>query len=144
MKHAKREDEPWLLVTSLKPKHDNAKKIVHMYQLRMQIEEAFRDTKSAQFGLGLSVSRTNAQSRYDILLLIASLALFLLWLIGYCAKSQGLHFQYQANSVKHRNVLSIIFIGLEVVKRRAHNLSRVQLKNAFSYLANFEGNDYAE
>lgn len=142
LKHAKRENEPWLLITSLQPKHDSANKIIKTYKLRMQIEESFRDTKSAYFGIGLSVSRTHDQSRYNILLLIASLALFLLWIIGYCTKAQGLHFQYQANSIKHRNMLSIIFIGLEVIKRKVYSLSSRQLMDAFLYLTTFERNNY--
>ena len=144
LKHAQRENEPWLLITSLQPKHDSANRIIKIYKLRMQIEESFRDAKSVKFGLGLSSSRTNSQSRYHVLLLMASLALFLLWLIGYCAKVKKLHFQYQANSIKHCNVLSIIFIGLEVVKRRITFFSIEQLKEAMNHLHAFEGNNYAD
>ena len=44
--------EPWLLVSSLPYNISFAKKSVMIYQIRMQIEESFRDMKSTNFGLG--------------------------------------------------------------------------------------------
>ncbi|NOR51829.1 MAG: IS4 family transposase [Gammaproteobacteria bacterium] len=43
---AKREREPWLLVTSLPVTLKLEKKVVNIYSTRMQIEESFRDVKS--------------------------------------------------------------------------------------------------
>jgi hypothetical protein len=50
--HATSAREPWLLATSLPLGRTLAKRVVRMYRQRMQIEEAFRDLKSARFGLG--------------------------------------------------------------------------------------------
>ena len=44
--NAQREREPWLLATSLSVTSKLAKRVVKIYASRMQIEEAFRDTKS--------------------------------------------------------------------------------------------------
>ena len=49
-----------------------------------------------------------------MLLLIASLATFVFWILGTMAKQSGQHWQYQANTVKDRNVLSVIYLGLRV------------------------------
>lgn len=64
--------------------------------------------------------------------------------MGYCAKAQGMHFQYQANRIKHGNVLSIIFIGLEVVKRKQEHLFKEHCDNAFKYLFDFQENNFAD
>lgn len=144
LKFAKRQDEPWLLITSLKHNANGAKKICNLYKKRMQIEESFRDTKSHYFGLGLRQARTNIKSRYDILLLIASITLFLLWLIGYCAKKEKLHYQYQANTTRHRNVLSIIYLGLEVMRREPSKITPGKIQMALQNLAEFEGNNYVD
>jgi hypothetical protein len=47
--------DPWLLVSSL---DEEAKAIVAMYTLRMQIEQNFRDIKNGQYGFGLEESGT--------------------------------------------------------------------------------------
>lgn len=49
-----------------------------------------------------------------MLLLIASLATFVLWMLGTMAKQSEQHWQYQANTVKDKNILSVIFLGLRV------------------------------
>ncbi|PHS23091.1 MAG: hypothetical protein COA83_10775 [Methylophaga sp.] len=44
LSNASREKEPWLLATSITTKAtQEAKKIVNIYQARIQIEESFRD-----------------------------------------------------------------------------------------------------
>jgi len=80
--HAAGQREPWLLATSLQSNSTIAKKVVQIYRLRMQIEEGFRDVKSHRFGLSLSYHRTYSVERLQILLLIATLALMVLWLLG--------------------------------------------------------------
>ncbi|MCC4863609.1 hypothetical protein LMH74_23870 [Vibrio splendidus] len=70
-----------------------------MYAKRVQIEEAFRDLKNTAYGIALRHNRTRCTKRLDILLLIALLAEILMW-------SNGL-IVVQANSIKHRRVLSI-------------------------------------
>jgi hypothetical protein len=113
-KCAARESEPWLLATSLTVTADFAAHVVKIYKTRMQIEEGFRDNKSVRFGLGFELHHTNNARRLQILLLIASLATFVLWILGTIAKQSGQHWQYQANTVKDRNVLSVIYLGLRV------------------------------
>jgi len=110
---AQREKEPWLLATSLETTRCLAKKVVSIYATRMQIEESFRDLKT---GLKMNEGDTRTLKRLSILLLIASLAQYLLFLLGLATKEAGAHHQYQANSVKQKNVLSNQFIGLRAYK----------------------------
>jgi hypothetical protein len=51
-----------------------------------------------------------------VLLIIAAIAQYLLYLLGLTVKEAGRHRQYQANSIKNRNVLSNQFIGLRAYK----------------------------
>ncbi len=112
---AAREREPWLLATSLGSCSTLAGKVVRLYSLRMQIEEAFRDLKSTRFGLSLELHLTYQVQRLQVLLLIALLALMVAWIMGKATELTGQHRQYQANTVKDRLVLSTIFIGLRVI-----------------------------
>ncbi len=77
----------------------------------MQIEEAFRDLKSTRFGLSLELHRTYQVERLQVLLLVATLALLVAWLMGKATELR----HYQANTVRDRVVLSTIFIGLKVI-----------------------------
>jgi len=106
--------EPWLLATSLPVTSGLAKKTVNIYHQRMPIEEGFRDVKSHRFGLGLNYHRTHSASRLQVLLLIANLALIVIWLLGCATMLRQQHYQFQANSVRHKRVLSIIFIGFQM------------------------------
>jgi len=114
-KHAQAQREPWLLGTSLPETFKHAEKVVKVYTLRMQIEEAFRDVKSTRFGLSLELHRTYQVERLQILLLIATLALMVAWLMGKATELTGQHRHYQANTVRDRVVLSTIFVGLKVI-----------------------------
>jgi len=109
--------EPWLLVSSLKGKNA-AKKVNEIYKRRMSIEEAFRDLKSIQYGFSLASSRTIKVERYIVLLLIALLACLICWLTGRLAEEAEIHYQYQANSIKHRRVLSWFYLGCQVLRDR--------------------------
>jgi len=88
---------------------------VKLYALRMQIEEAFRDLKSTRFGLSLELHRTYQLERLQVLLLIATLALMVAWLMGRAIEITGQHRHYQANTVRDRVVLSTIFLGIKVI-----------------------------
>lgn len=111
---AQREREPWLLVTSLPASSKMAKHVVDIYRTRMQIEESFRDMKSVRFGVGFELNMTRSARRLQMLLLVAMIATFMLWLLGMAARASGQHWQYQANTVKDRHVLSPIYLGLRV------------------------------
>jgi len=111
---ASRNKEPWLLATSLSSKQLGfSKKIVNIYACRMQIEESFRDVKT---GLNFNVSNSRKQKHLEVLLLIALLAQFVLFLLGMVIKILGKHRHYQANTIRHRNVLSYQYLGQRAYK----------------------------
>jgi len=111
-KNSAKEKEPWLLASSLKVNSKLAKQVKTIYATRMQIEETFRDVKSARFGLGFALNRTYKTERLQMLLLIVMLALFVLWVLGTIVKMTNQHRHYQANTVTKRNVLSLNYLGL--------------------------------
>ena len=112
--HIKSARDPWLLATSLPQGHQLEKRLVKIYRLRMQIEEGFRDMKSRQYGLGLEHNKTKQINRLSILILLTTLAHWVLMNLGMMAKLANKHRQYQANSIKTSNVLSLHFIGRRV------------------------------
>lgn len=114
-KQAASANEPWLLATSMPVTSQLAKRIVAAYTQRMQIEESFRDLKSARLGLSLELHLTWQVERLQIMLLMAHLALLVAWLLGKATELTGQHWQYQANTVRDRKVLSTLFIGLKVI-----------------------------
>jgi hypothetical protein len=116
LKHAKRAKEPWLIATSLAS--CSAKKIIHIYQLRMQIEQGFRDIKNYRNGLCLRETRSTTEQRLGILLLIAALATFVICIYGHVCQYLKLQYQYQTNSIRNRNVLSWFFLGLLKIKEK--------------------------
>ncbi len=107
---------PWVIVTSLCPNQYKARQIINIYKKRMQIEQNFRDDKNCRYGLAWRLSGTTSINRLTILLLIATIATFFLWWIGLTAQQQGLHLRFQANSIKHRRVLSLIYLGKEICR----------------------------
>jgi hypothetical protein len=121
---AKREKEPWLLATSLKLTSTLAKRVVKIYQSRMQIELAFRDTKSPQYGIGFSVNRTKKLERLIILILLSAITSLVLMIIGLIAEEHSLQKQFQANTETKRRVLSLHFLGLRIYQE-----STIILKN---------------
>lgn len=137
LKLAKREKEPWILVTSLSKKISIAKKVVKYYRLRMKIEESFRDLKSHRFGFGLNNTGTKTKERLEVLLLISNIAVLVAWLIGKIVVSYGRHYAYQANTTKTRRVLSTFFIGCRAIKKP--DKEKIRLKDlllSFNLLVN--------
>ena len=102
--------EPWLLAHSPQLRSLRAEEIVALYGLRMQIEENFRDSKSMQSGMGLEVNQSRSAPRLHALLLIGTLAAFLLWHIGQLAEAEGLHLRFKATTRAARE-LSIITLA---------------------------------
>ena len=102
--------EPWLLVASTQFAGLPSKRVVRFYRQRMQIEESFRDLKSQQFGAGLECSRSAGVGRFTVLMLIAALAAFLLWLLGTAAEHAGLHRHLHPGNGKRR-VYSRLFLA---------------------------------
>ena len=107
--------EPWILATNLPVEIRTPKQLVNIYSKRMQIEETFRDLKSPAYGLGLRHSRTSSSERFDIMLLIALMLQLTCWLAGVHAQKQGWDKHFQANTVRNRNVLSTVRLGMEVL-----------------------------
>lgn len=125
--------DPWLLATSTTLAAYQATQIVAFYRTRMQIEEAFRDMKSEQYGFGLSGSRTTQRERWTMLLLIGSIAHLAVWLVG-CATIQAReHYQYQANTTRKRLVLSAVTLGLQVIQRGRDRLPASILRHALRH-----------
>lgn len=102
--------EPWLLVASPRLAKLTARQVVRLYRQRMQIEEAFRDLKSQHYGEGLERSRSRSDGRFTVLVLVASLAALLLWLLGTAATHQGLDQRLRPGSRK-RNAYSRLFLA---------------------------------
>jgi len=102
--------EPWLLAHSAQLRTFRADEIVAMYGWRMQIEENFRDSKSIPLGMGLELSQSRTALRLHALLLIATLAAFLLWHIGQLAEAEGMHRRFKATTRDARE-LSIITLA---------------------------------
>ncbi|NCC53548.1 MAG: hypothetical protein EOM20_20375, partial [Spartobacteria bacterium] len=101
---------PWLLVASTRFADWPAKRLVRLDARRMQIEQSFRDMKNLHFGEGLERSRSCGTERFAVLVLIASLAAFLLWLIGTAAERAGVHRRLHPGNGKRR-VYSRIFLA---------------------------------
>ncbi len=109
--------EPWLLASSLKGR-SAAKSVTNKYKFRMQIEQEFRDLKGKRYGFGLEESKTKTGNRRSILLLIGMLSSLVAWIIGITAEKKGLHTQFQSNSVKNRRVISLVYLGCRIIKKR--------------------------
>ncbi|WP_160149896.1 IS4 family transposase [Legionella beliardensis] len=130
-KQAKSHSEPWILTSSLTGNHIE-ELIINYYKLRMTIEESFRDTKSQYYGLSLNENVTLNVKRYIVWLLLAALATFIAWIVGYTAEKLKLHYDFQANSYRHRRVLSFFFLGCQVIRKRIKfqiNIEDIQRNN---------------
>ena len=87
-----------------------------IYKRRMKIEHDFRDSKDPKWGMGIRESRTSDPMRLLLQLLIGFLASVILWLIGLCLEKKGMHRDFQANSIKYKRVLSLIFLAIEAIR----------------------------
>jgi hypothetical protein len=121
LKQARAQREPWLLAASPSLAAVNATEIVNFYAQRMQIEEAFRDLKCDRYGLGFELNLSRRCERISTLLLIASLALLVLWQIGSAAIIHGLHLRYQSNTRKTRPVLSAIKLACLMLRHVSYS-----------------------
>lgn len=79
--------EPLLLGTSLSAEEFSAARLIRLYGKRWQIETAFRDLKSHQYGVGFEGSQSRNPKRLAILLLIHALAAFAAWVAYLAARS---------------------------------------------------------
>jgi len=119
--------DPWLIATSLPHTPGAAKRIMKLYALRMQIEETFRDGKGHRWGLGLQYARSRDPRRWEILLLIGTLATAIHWLVGLAASARHYARHFQVNTLKKRAVLSVCFLGQQVLHSRRFHPTRSEL-----------------
>ena len=115
--HARGYREPWILVSSLKG-FSGVNRVIKIYKFRMTIEGSFRDQKSTQFGLSMNDNVTLKAERYIVWLLLASLASFIAWVVGYAAEQKKLHYDFQANTYRHRRVLSFFYLDCQIIRKK--------------------------
>jgi hypothetical protein len=125
---------PWLLATSLPHEHGSERRIKSLYELRMQIEQVFRDAKSHRSGLGLRYCRCSDTERLQVLLLVAALATMVLWLVGLFGRAVDWGRCFQANTIRSRPVLSTPFLGQQLIRRMPALLSIGALEAAWREL----------
>lgn len=131
---AKRESEPWLLTCSAGLAHLTPSAIVALYAQRMRIEQSFRDTKNPRLGMGLSDARSRSARRFEILLLIAHLASWLLRLIGESAQQKQLAFRFQSTCRTDRKEISVMTLASRVMQAGLQWLSPSMLHQSLERL----------
>lgn len=106
--------EPWLLASNLPKSTQVAKKVVRCYQMRMQIEETFRDVKNHRYGIGIRETLSTTKERIAVLLLIGALALLVYGILGRVGYQSGMQMSFQASTIKNKRVLSFWFLGQQI------------------------------
>lgn len=126
---------PWVLATSLEEGEEYYKKIVKRYALRMQIEQNFRDDKNERWGFAMQFSRTKTPQRISILLMLVTIASFVLMMIGTASESLNLHRKFQANTVRNRRVLSLVTLAKQVMMHMGEQLRIENLIDGMNQMA---------
>ncbi len=138
IKYGNAHREPWFIATSLRGGKEIAKRVINIYKKRMQIEQNFRDEKNPRWGFGLRISRTENIKRLAILLLIGFIATIALWMIGALAETRGIHRDFQANSYKHKRVISLFNLGLQIVRQLPGLITGQNITIPIELLATFQ------
>ena len=115
-KYRKQAEEPWLLVTSLSEDDFSAAAIVKLYATRMQIEEMFRDDKNRDTGVGLDAADNQKPSHLCALRWLGALASIITHTVGQVGEDLGIHKDYQSNTTSDRRVLSLTFLGRQMLR----------------------------
>ena len=84
----------------------------------MQIEEGFRDHKSAHYGLKFSQHRNLGEKRRATLCLLATLAHFVLWCVGTAGRKTAQAKQVRVNSSSKRAPYSVIFLARLLIAQK--------------------------
>jgi hypothetical protein len=126
--------EPWLLAASDGLRDIEVEQLVAVYAKRMTIEESFRDLKSHRWGFAARYARSASMERIQVLLLIATLAAFVSWVVGVAAKARRWAANVQANTERRREVLSTGFLGWRVLQRPDIRLTQRTLRQAYTQL----------
>ncbi len=122
-KHAQQVRDPWLLIAAASLADLTPRQIVRLYKTRMQIEENFRDTKSLAYGLGIARDRHTTLVRATNLLLIAALAIFVLWMIGCLAQARHWDQAVRVNSSSQHADYSALTLARLVIHYLHERLS---------------------
>lgn len=69
-----------------------------------------------------------------MLLLIAVLATFTLWLLGLATIARNWERYFQANAERHRSVLSTVFLGRELLHNHRLKLNSGELDHSIQWL----------
>lgn len=134
-KHAEQVREPWLLIAGCALAGLTPRQIVRLYKTRMQIEENFRDTKSRAYGLGIARGGHTTWARAANLLLIAALAIFVLWMIGCLAKARHWDQAVRANSSSQHADYSTLYLARLVIHHLQERLPSDCLETAAPFAA---------
>lgn len=127
--------EPWLLATSPSLKKLSARRVVELYGTRMQIEQTFRDLKDPQWGAGLRTSQTRSAQRLAILILIAVLLAYALWIIGLSLLRAGYAVGYGSRA-KASSTLSVISLAnYWLSQQHTPKIIRSELEKSINELA---------
>lgn len=127
---------PLIVVTSLSlGGKTTANAIIKKYQRRMQIEQNFRDDKNERWGFSFQFGRSRTAKRISILLLIACICSFILMMIGIAAEKNNLHKSFQANTIKHRRVLSFLSLAKQVIRHCYEKIKPSWLTTGFNEMA---------
>jgi hypothetical protein len=117
--HDHNQKDPWFLATSLT---QEARTIARYYARRFDIEHAFRDWKSARYGLQLGSIKCSSPERLARLLLILAVAYLLLVLLGLLGEDRELQWDFQASSRgaksrQGRRVRALWRVGMSLFKQ---------------------------
>ncbi len=102
-----------IIVTTLRCLKDALKAMLKaLYRSRWNVELGFRDVKSQHLGEGLERSRSRSAGRFTVLVLIASLAILLLWLLGTATSDQQFDQRLRPGSRNRRAYLRVFLARL--------------------------------
>ena len=90
--------------------------------------------KSSRLGLSIKESLTRDKKRLEIFLLIGMLGIFVIWQVGTLAELKKLQLRYQSNTQKNRRVLSVFYLGCQLVKQNIASSNTVSKREIQSML----------
>lgn len=123
---------PWFIFTN--STEFSPKQVMKLYSRRMQIEQNFRDEKNPRWGFGLRFGASYSTERVTVLSLITTLASIIMWLSGFSLENRGIHHKYQANTVKHRRVISLLKLAENVFRHSPLILKTLSLDSGLKKL----------
>jgi len=85
----------------------------------------------------LSQAKSKSAERYNNLLLVAALALFILCCIGQVAVEQKYHYKLQANTVRTKTVLSNIVLAMQIINDKRYKINEKDLRIVFESIDKF-------